>query len=157
MDCSTPGFPVLHHLSEFAHIHVQWVSDTIQPSHPLSSPSPPAFNLSQHQGLFQWVGSSHQLAEVLSFGFGISPSNQYSGLISFGIDLFDLLAVQEESQESSLEPQFESISSSALSLLHGTALISVHDYWVHNTSTFYTIWIMKYTAGSGIVNSKCHR
>ena len=129
MDCSTPGFPVLHHLSEFAHIHVHWVSDAIQPPHPLSSPSPPAFSLSQHQGLFQWVGSSHRLAEVLSFGFGISPSNQYSGLISFGIDLFDLLAVQEESQESSLEPQFESISSSALSLLHGTALISVHDCW----------------------------
>ena len=65
MDCSTPGFPVLHHLPEFAQIHVYWVSDAIQPSYPLSSPSPPAFNLSHHQGLFQWVGSSHQVAKVL--------------------------------------------------------------------------------------------
>ena len=64
-DCSTPGFPVLHHLLEFAQTHVCWVSDAIQPSHPLSSPSPPAFNLSQHQGLFQWVGSLHQMAKAL--------------------------------------------------------------------------------------------
>ena len=55
MDCSTPGFPVLHHLPEFTQAHVHWVGDAIQPSHPLSSPSPPAFNPSQHQGLFQWV------------------------------------------------------------------------------------------------------
>ena len=58
-------FPVLHHRPEFAQTHVNWVSDAIQPSHPLSSPSPPALNLSQHQGLFQWVGSSHQVAKVL--------------------------------------------------------------------------------------------
>ena len=65
MHCSVPGLPVLHHLPEFAQTHVHWVSDTIQPSHPLSSPSPPALSLSQHQGLFQWVGSSHQVAKVL--------------------------------------------------------------------------------------------
>ena len=65
MDCSTPGFPVFRHLSELAQTHVHRVGDAIQPSHPLSSPSPPAFNLSQHQGLFQWVGSSHQVAKVL--------------------------------------------------------------------------------------------
>ena len=64
MDYSTPGFPVLHYLPEFAETHVHWVSDAIQPSHPLSSPSP-AFNLSQHQGLFQWVSSSPQVAKVL--------------------------------------------------------------------------------------------
>ena len=62
MDCSTPGFPVLHHLPEFTQTHVHWVDDTIQTSHPLSSPSPPAFSLSQHQGLSQWVSSSHQVA-----------------------------------------------------------------------------------------------
>ena len=62
---SVPGFPVLHHLLEFAHTHVHCVSDAIQPSHPLSSHSPPAFNLSQHQGLFQWISSSHQVAKVL--------------------------------------------------------------------------------------------
>ena len=65
MDCSTPGFPVHHQLPELAQTHVHWVSDTIQPSHPLLSPSPPAFNLSQHQGLFQWISSSHQVAKVL--------------------------------------------------------------------------------------------
>ena len=67
MDCSTPGFPVLHYLLEFAKTHVHWVDDTIQPSHPLSPPSPPALNLSQHQGLFQWVGSSYQMAKLLEF------------------------------------------------------------------------------------------
>ena len=65
MDCSTPGFSVHHQLPELAQSHVRWVSDAIQPSHPLSSPSLPAFNLSQHQGLFQWVSSSHQVAKVL--------------------------------------------------------------------------------------------
>ena len=65
MDCSTPGFPVYHQLLELAQTHVHWVSDAIQPSHPLSSPSPPAFNLSQHQGLFQWVSSLDQMAKVL--------------------------------------------------------------------------------------------
>ena len=65
MDCSTPGFPVLHQLLELAQIHVPCDSDTVQPSHPLSSPSPPAFNLSQHQGLNYGVGCSHQVAKVL--------------------------------------------------------------------------------------------
>ena len=65
MDCSTPGLPVHCQLREFTQTHVHWVGDAIQPSHPLSSPSPPAFNLSQHQGLFQWVSSSHQVAKVL--------------------------------------------------------------------------------------------
>ena len=67
MDYSTPGFPVLHHLPELAQIHVHRVSDAIQLSHPLSSPSPPAFNLSQHWGLFQRVDSLHQVAKVLEF------------------------------------------------------------------------------------------
>ena len=66
MDCSTPGLPVHHQLPEFTQTHVHWVGDVIQPSHPLSSPSSPAFNFSQHQGLFQWVSSSHQVAKVLA-------------------------------------------------------------------------------------------
>ena len=74
MDCSTPGFPVLHYLPEFAHTDVHRVSDAIQPSHPRSPPSPPAFNLSQHQGLFQWVVALHQGPKYWSFG--ISPSNE---------------------------------------------------------------------------------
>ena len=69
MDCSTPGLPVHHQLPEFTQTHVHWVSDAIQPSHPWSSPSPPAFNLSQHQGLFKWVSSLHQVARL-----GVSAS-----------------------------------------------------------------------------------
>ena len=94
MDCSTSGFPVLHHLPEFAQTDVHWVGDAIQPSHPLLSPSPSAINLSQHQGLFQWINSSHQASKYWSFNFSISPSNEYSGLISFRIDWLDLLAIQ---------------------------------------------------------------
>ena len=92
MDCRTPGFPVHHQLLEVAQTHVHRVSDAIQPSHPLSSSSPPALNLSQHQGLFQWVSSSHQVAKVLEFQ--LQPSNEYSGLISFRMNWLDLLAVQ---------------------------------------------------------------
>ena len=67
MDCSTPGLPVHHQLPEFTQTHVHWVDNTIQPSHTLSFPYPPAFNLSQHQGLFKWVGSSHQMTKILEF------------------------------------------------------------------------------------------
>ena len=74
--------------------HVHQISDSIQTSHPLSSPSPLAFNLSQHQGLFQWVGSCIRWPKSWSFSFSISPSNEYLGLISFRIDWLDLLAVQ---------------------------------------------------------------
>ena len=94
LDCSMPGFPVHHQLPELAQTHVHWVSDAIQQFQSLSSPSPSALNLSQHQGLFQWVSSSHQVAKYLNFSFSISPSSEYSGLISFMIDWFDLLAVQ---------------------------------------------------------------
>ena len=83
MNRSMPGLPVHHQLLEFTQTHVHWVGDVIQPSHPLSSPSPPAFNLSQHQGLFQLVSSSHQVAKVWRFSFSISSSSEYSGLISF--------------------------------------------------------------------------
>ena len=93
MDCSMPGFPVLHQLLELAQTHVRWVDDAIQPSHPLFSPSPPAFNLSQHQGLFQELALRIRWPEHWSFSFSVSPSNVYSGLISFRISWFDLLAV----------------------------------------------------------------
>ena len=91
---STPGFPVLQHLLEVAQTHVHGVGDAIQPPRPLSPPSPPAFYLPQHQGLFQWVSSLHEVARVLEFNFRISPSNDYSGLIPFRIDWFDLLTAQ---------------------------------------------------------------
>ena len=67
MNCRTPGLPVHHQFPKITQIHVPWVSDAIQPSHPLSSPSPPAFNLSQHQGLFKWISSSYQVAKILEF------------------------------------------------------------------------------------------
>ena len=67
MNCSTPGLPVHHQLQESTQIHVHWVSDAIKPSHPLSSSFPPALNLSQHQGLFKWVSSPHQMAKLLEF------------------------------------------------------------------------------------------
>ena len=94
MDCSMPGLPVHHQLPEFTQTHVHWVGDVIQSSHPLLSPSPPVFNLSQHQGLFKWVSSSHQVAKDLEFQLSINPSNEYSGLISFRMDWLDPLAVQ---------------------------------------------------------------
>ena len=95
MDCSTPGLPVPHQLLEFTQTHPHWVGDAMQPSHPVLSPSPPTFNLSQHQGLFQWVCSSHQVAKALEFQFNISSSNEHSGLISFRMDWLDLFEVQE--------------------------------------------------------------
>ena len=94
MSCSTPGLPVHHQLLESTQIHVHWVGDAIQPSHPLLPPSPPALNLSQHQGFFQWVSSLHQVAKVLEFQLQISPSNEHPGLICFRMDWLDLLAVQ---------------------------------------------------------------
>ena len=85
MDCSMPGFPVLlHQRLGLAQTHVHRVSDAIQPSNPLLPPSPPAFNLSQHQGLFQWVDSSIRWPK--NWSFSIHPSDEYSGLISFRID-----------------------------------------------------------------------
>ena len=92
MDCNMPGSPVLHYLLELAQTHTHWVGDAIQPSHPLSLPSPPALNLSHHQGLFQWVSPLHQMAKVLELQH--QSFQEYSGLISFTIDWFDLLAVQ---------------------------------------------------------------
>ena len=94
MNCSTPGLPVHHQLPGSTQTHVHSVSDAIQPSHRLSSPSPPAPNPSQHQGLFQWVNSSQEVAKYWSFSFSSSPSNEHPGLISFRMDWLDLPVVQ---------------------------------------------------------------
>ena len=91
-DCSTPGLPVHHQLPEHAQTHVHRVSDAIQPSHPLSSPSPPAPSPSQHQSLFQGVNSSYEVAKVLEFQHEFFQ--ELFRLISFRSDWFDLLAVQ---------------------------------------------------------------
>ena len=94
MNHSTPGLPVHHQLPEFTQTHVHRVGDAIQPSHPLLSPSPPALNLSHHQGLFQWVSSLHQMAKVLEFQLQHQSFQWTLGLISFRMDWLDLLAVQ---------------------------------------------------------------
>ena len=133
MDCSTPGLPVHHQLPELAQTHVHWVGDAIQPSHPLLSLSPPTFSLSQHQGLFQWVNSSHQVAKSM----GASASTSVLPM-KIWIDFFwDWLVLSpcspRDSQETSPAPQFESINFLALSLLYGPSLTSIHDYWKNHS------------------------
>ena len=116
-DRRTPGLPVHHQLLELAQTHVHWVRDAIQPSHPLPSPSP-AFNISQHQGLFWWVSSSHQVAKVLEFQLQHQSFQWIFRTDSFRMDWLDLLAVQGTLKKSSLTPQFKSINSSVLSFLY---------------------------------------
>ena len=136
MDCSTPGFPVHHQLPELAQTRVHRVSDAIQPSHPLSSPSP-VFNLSQHQGLFQWVSSFHQVAKVLEFQLQ-HQSFQWILRTDFLQDgLVWSPCSPRDSQASSPTPQFKSINSSAFSFLYSPTLTSIHDYW-KNRSFDYT-------------------
>ena len=118
---------------DLAQTHVHWVSDAIQPSHSLLPSSPPALNLPQHQGLFQWISSLHQVAKGLELQLQHQPSNEYSGLISFRIDRLDLLAVQGNSQKSSPAPQCKSINSSALGFLNSSTLTSVHDFWKNHS------------------------
>ena len=128
MDCSKPGFLHHHQLQEPTQTHIHCISDAIQPSHPLSSPSLPTFSLSQHQGLFQWVSSSRQVAKVLEFQLhSISPSNEHSGLISFRMDWLDLLAVQE-----TLKSLLQHHSSKALILQH-SAFFRVHISHIYMT------------------------
>ena len=127
---STLGLPVHHQLLEFTQTHVHRVSDAIQPSHPLLSPSPPAPNPSQHQGLFQWVSSSHQVAKDSEFqlqyqSFQWTPRTD---LLQDG--LVGSPCSPRDSQESSPIPQF---NSSALSFLHRPTLTSIHDHWKNHS------------------------
>ena len=127
-NCSSPGLPVHHHLPEFTQTHVHRVSDAIQPSHPGSSPSPPAPNPSQHQSLFQWVNSLHEVAKVLEFQL-----QHHSFQRSPRVDLLQNGLVgspcsPRDSQESSPTPQFKSINYSALSLHRSPTLTSIHDH-----------------------------
>ena len=128
MDYWTPGFSVHHQLPELTQTHVHQASDAIQPSHPLSSPSPPAFNLSQHQGLFhlRWP-------PYWSFRFNISPSNGYSGLISFRLTGLISLHPKGLSRVFSNTTEVKSINSLVLSLLYGPTLTSIHDYWKNHS------------------------
>ena len=128
MDYSMLGFPVIHQLPEPTQTHVHCISDAIQPSHPLLSPSPPAFNLSQYQGPFHWVSSSHHVAKVLEFQF----QHQFFQWIFRTDFLWDGLlgspCCSRDSQESPPTPQFKSTNSSVLSFLYSPALTSTHDY-----------------------------
>ena len=133
MDCSTPSLPVQHQLPELAQTHVHQVGDVIQPFHPLSSPSPPAFSLAQLQGLSKKSVLHIRWPKYWSFSFSISPSNEYSGLISFRMDWFDLLAVQ-----GTLKSLLQHHSSKASILgppafFYGLTLTSIHDYWKNHS------------------------
>ena len=139
MNCSTPGLPVHHQLSEFTQIHVHWVSDAIQPSHPLLSPSPPAPNPSQHQSLFQWVNSSHEVPKYWSFSFSIIPSKEHPRLISFRMDWLHLLAVQ-----GTLKSLLQHHSSKASILWH-SAFFTVqlsHPYMTTGKTIALTRWTL---------------
>ena len=127
MKCSTPGLPVHHQLPEFTQTHIhRGVSDAIQPSHPLSSPSPPAPNPFQHQSLFQWVNSWHEVAKVLEFQLQ-DQSFQWTPRTGFLQDgLVGSPCIPRDSQESSPTPQFKSINSSVLSFLHSPTLTSIY-------------------------------
>ena len=132
MNCSTPGFPVHHQLPELTQTHVHWVSDAIQPSHPLLSPSPPAFNLFQHQGPFKWVSSLHQVAKVgVSASASVLPMNIQDW---FPLDgLVGSPCSPRDSQESSPKPWFKRINSLALSFLYSPTLTSIHNYWKNHS------------------------
>ena len=131
MNHSTPGLAVHHQLPEFSQTHVHRVSDAIQPSHPLSSPSPPAPNSSQHHGVFQWVNSSHEVAKVLEFQLQSFQWTPRTDLLQNG--LVGSPCSPKDSQESSSTPQFKSINSSALSFLHSPTLTFIHDHWKNHS------------------------
>ena len=136
MACSTPGLPVHHQLLEFTQTRVHSVSVAIQPSHPLSSPSP-ALNLSQHRGLFKWVTLCITWAKYWSFSFNTSPSNKHPGLISFRMDWLDLLAVQ-----GTLKSLLQHHSSKA-SILRCSAFFTVqlsHPYMTTGKTIALTRW-----------------
>ena len=127
IDCSTQVFPVLHHLLELIETHVHWVVDAVQLSCPPLSPFLSAFNLSHHLGLFQWVDFPHHVAKVLELRFSISPSNEYSGLISFRMKWFDLLAVQGTLKS------FLQHHSSKASICQCSAFFIVQDHWKNHS------------------------
>ena len=137
MNHSTPGLPVHHQLREFTQTHVRPVSDAIQPSHPLSSPSPPAPNPSQHQGLFQSVTLCMRWPKYWSFSFSIISSKEIPGLISLRMDWLDLLAVQ-----GTLKSLLQHHSSKA-SILHCSAFFTVqlsHPYMTTGKTIALTRW-----------------
>ena len=132
MDCTMPGFPVPYHLLEFAQTHAHWVANAIQTSHSLSPLSPSALNLSQYQGFPNESVFHIKWPKYWSFNFSKSPSSEYSGLISFRTNWFNLLAVQEI-LKSFLQHHSLKASFICHSLLYGPALTSIHDYWKNHS------------------------
>ena len=133
MNRSTPGLPVHQQLPEFTQTHVHRVGDSIQPSHPLSSPSPPAPNHFQHQSLLQWVTLCMRWPNYWSFSFSIIPSKEIPGLISFRMDWLDPPCSPRDSQESSPTPLFKSINTLPLSCsLCILDINSLSDIWLEN-------------------------
>ena len=128
MTHSTPGLAVYHQLPESTQTHVCWVGDANQLSHTLSSPSPPAFNLSQHHSLFKWVSSSYRWPKYSCFSFNISPSNEHPGLIFLGWTGWISFQSKRLSRVFS-NTTFKSTNSSVLSFLHSPTLTSIHDHW----------------------------
>ena len=150
MNCSTPGLPVHHHLLESTQTHVNWVADAVQQSHPLSSPSPPAPSPSQHQGVFKWVSSSHQVAKVLELqlqhqSFQWTPRTY---LLQDG--LVGSPCSPRDSQESSPTPQFKSINSSVLKFLYSPTFMSIHDHWKSHSLNFKSKQMLNHTTRVGI-------
>ena len=131
MDCSTPGFPVHHETPGVCSTHVHWVADAFQPSYSLSSPS--AFSLPQHRIFSNESVLCIRWPKYWSLSFSISPSNEYSGLISCRIDWFDLLAVQGTLNNLI---QYHSSKASVLwrsAFFYGLTLTSIHDYWKNHS------------------------
>ena len=129
MNCSMPGLHVHHQHPEFTQTQIHQVSDAIRPSHPLSSTSPLAPNPSQHQSLFQWVNSSHEVAKVLEFQLQCQSFQRTPRTDLFQNGLIGSSCSPRDSQESSPTPQFKSINSLALSFLHSAILTSIRDHW----------------------------
>ena len=125
MDCRAPGFPVLHCLPELTQTHVHWVNDAIQPSHPLSSPSPPALSLTQHQGLFQWVRSLHQVAKLLKLQLQHQSFQWISRVDWFPLGLTSLIFLQ----------------SKALSRVFSSTTVWKHGFNFHGPKNMLSHWI----------------
>ena len=145
---STPVLPIHHQLPESTQIHVHWVGDAIQPSYPLSSPSPPALNFSQHQGLLKWVSSLHQVVKVLEFQLQHQSFQWIPGMISFRKDWLNLLAVQGTLKlywillMSLNQRQYQSWKQSLRSLF-----LRCHYYrnLIHSSAIFFTAWCILIT------------
>ena len=133
MKRSTPGLPVHHHLPESTQTHVHRVSNAMQPSHPLLSPSPPALNLSQHRVFSNESALRIRWPKYCSFSFNISPSNEHPGLTSFRMDWLDLLAVHGTLKSLLQHHSSKASNSSVLSFVYSPTLTSTHDHWKNHS------------------------